>query len=336
MPETIYGEVDEETLETQQGLLEKLCPMLEKDSDFGPVNTGEKFVQSGKFFVSGDETRVPKIDPVGETKAKDLKGHSQGYKLHISAHPSQAFDVAKAVLPIFRQNEKGDNPLCGVYHKVAEFKGYTNDKDEGQRGKFITIYAKNETELKQIAAQVEKALAENGISGPSHGGGLSPGDQELGTSGMVSMRWGQFSGPQRDSVYLDGKFEPDKRSVPCPPSMQVEFNRVTQETNGLMQQARLSVPPPQQSHMVASSSVPDTSTSSAIKSGRQDMELKTPPHEEKLEEKKPKVSEVLKSEAQRQKRHARVFNSNAVNAFIKFNSGDDPGTSGGGTTKIGI
>jgi hypothetical protein len=343
MPKTIYGEIDTQEVITQHLSVEKFCPRV--GGDFESMKTGQKFMQSGTFLVSGDETRVPEITPEGETSPKDLLGHSQGYKLHVSAHPCQTFAVAKAVLPIFRQNENGDNPLCGVFHKVAVVKDYTMDKDVDKRGKFITVYAKDEKELKQIAAQIEKALLENGISGQSHGGGLSKGEEQLGTSDMVSMRWGQFSGPKQEKVYLNGKFEYDDRSVPCPPSKKEEFYRVVEETNEQMQQARLNVKQPQQSHSNTTVRIENNNIAPPLKLVRENLEPNTnaPKKEEKKEkevrfegnlEEKPKVSDVWKDKSRNERGKGMKFDPNSVNAYIQEYRRHDQGGSGGGGSSL--
>jgi hypothetical protein len=57
-----------------------------------------------------------------------------GYKIHLSADPSQAGLVAEAMLPLIRHQQ--------IYHKVIpDWPRYESMNRGPQRGKFITIYS---------------------------------------------------------------------------------------------------------------------------------------------------------------------------------------------------
>ena len=310
MPETIYGPVDDDTLEQQESLLSDIRPRGTV-MDYAQNVRGEVYVKNDQFFVSGDGETMPLTVGNG---SQSMKGQRQGYKIHVSAHPSQAGAVAQAVLPLFRQTSNDDNPLGGVYHKVSDLKPYTLDENEIQRGKFITIYAKDEEQLKLIAAAVEKSLTESGITSQQHGGGLGPGDVKLGTSDLMSMRFGQFSGANKDQVYVNGKFIKDRREVPCPEEMQEEFQRVLHETNEFMLKAKIELEQP-------------TLEQDESKTNVQSLD-------EVPEERKPKVSDTLGGEFKRRKDHDKrigvKFDPQSVKDVLrKGQDPDDPGSLGG-------
>jgi hypothetical protein len=236
MKTPLYGDVDDEVFRQQENELARLCPIT---TDYGELINGKGFTHSDKFLVSGDPEQLSPIKPNGRTNITERHKQTQGYKIHISAHPSKAVEVAQVVLPLLQQTPGGDNPLGGVNYKVAKLKEYALDDKPEAQGKFITIYAKDEEQLKLIAKTVQNELLLTGITSETHGGGLSTGDSRLGTTDMMSMRFGQFSGNQHDEVYLNDTWMKDDRKVPCPEVMQQEFERVLSETNQHMEENRL-------------------------------------------------------------------------------------------------
>lgn len=160
MKTPLYGDVDDEVFVAQEKGLSHLCPITE---DYDELVHGRGFTHCEKFVVSGDPQQIPSIKSNGRTNIKDTDKQMQGYKVHISAHPSKALEVAQVVLPL------------------AELKEYALDEKPGAHGKFITIYAKDEEQLTLIAKTVQNELLLTGITSETHGGGLSTGDSKLGT-----------------------------------------------------------------------------------------------------------------------------------------------------------
>lgn len=236
MKTPLYGDVDDEVFRQQEIELARLCPIA---TEYEELTSGKGFTHSDKFLVSGDPDQLSPIKPEGRTNITERHQQTQGYKIHISAHPSKAVEVAQVVLPLLQQTPGNDNPLGGVNYKVAKLKEYALDDKPEAQGKFITIYAKDEEQLKLIAKTVQNELLLTGITSQTHGGGLSTGDSRLGTTDMMSMRFGQFSGNQRDEVYVHDTWMKDDRKVPCPEVMQEEYDRVLSETNQHMEENRL-------------------------------------------------------------------------------------------------
>lgn len=82
----------------------------------------------------------------------------KGWKLHISAYPYNAIEVAKRVLPV----------LCKmkIWHKYVSSPMYLSHMTDGQRGKFITVYTRDEKERDRVVDLVTKALSGSGLDGP--------------------------------------------------------------------------------------------------------------------------------------------------------------------------
>ena len=105
---------------------------------------------------------------------------AEGWKIHVSANPQTAQQVAE-VLPKLRQ--------MNIYHKVVLSKEKLAALNEGdQAGKFITIYPRDIDEAKRIVKMLDKALAERGLTGP-----VIEGEKALGSSGLVYSRYGGFT-----------------------------------------------------------------------------------------------------------------------------------------------
>ena len=108
---------------------------------------------------------------------------SQGWKLHISAHETNAKQILSRVLP----------PLveADVSFKLVPRLSSLRDLNSGgygrnQRGKFMTIYPHDEASAVQIAVDLERAT--NGLTGPPIAT-----DRRLGPDSIVHYRYGAFS-----------------------------------------------------------------------------------------------------------------------------------------------
>lgn len=88
--------------------------------------------------------------------------HYGHWKVHISAYPQNAQEVAEAVLPILYENK--------LWHKYVKSPQCLNRMVDGERGKFITIYTKDKDESKSgehtkwLCAKLKNAL--KGLTGP--------------------------------------------------------------------------------------------------------------------------------------------------------------------------
>ena len=237
IPTSLYGEIDTDRLKEQQELLNQIC-QVPKTRDFEKIGRGEEFKPSGGFYTTGGDVQMNLTKPEGKHKWINMEGQRQGYKIHVSAHPEHAGEIAQAVVPLFRQTPKNDNPLGGVEYKISSLQGYVESDDEQQRGKFITIYARDEEQLKQIALAVQNRFRQLNITPEIHGSTLAPGDSKLGPQqeqSMMSMRWGQFDGNKKNQVYLGGQFTQDDRDSPYPESMKESYQKVHTEVNQYME-----------------------------------------------------------------------------------------------------
>lgn len=116
---------------------------------------------------------------------------TQGWKIHVSATPEGALKIASIVLPILtglakmQDSKVVEHKIVGSLAMLAEFQ-----KDPTQRGKFITIYPRNDVEANQIAMALNQALRDidKGLFDQV------PNEAQLGTSGGLSTRYGCFQG----------------------------------------------------------------------------------------------------------------------------------------------
>lgn len=104
----------------------------------------------------------------------------EGWKLHVSADARSASQVSDTVLPLLRQWK--------VNHKVVGTVDQLTGMSPGQQGKFITIYPDNTVQAKAIANVIDGELAGKGLTGPRVAG-----ERQLGSSGLVSTRYGGFT-----------------------------------------------------------------------------------------------------------------------------------------------
>ncbi|MGH8501770.1 MAG: hypothetical protein ACREVE_04735 [Gammaproteobacteria bacterium] len=104
----------------------------------------------------------------------------EGWKLHVSATPQSAQQIAE-VLPKLRQ--------MNIYHKVvlSRDKLVLLEGSDTQAGKFITIYPKDVEEAKRIVKMLDEALAGRGLAGT-----VIKGEKAVGSSGLVYARYGEF------------------------------------------------------------------------------------------------------------------------------------------------
>jgi hypothetical protein len=135
---------------------------------------------------------------------------TQGWKLHVSAHPANAHTVLARCLPVLSHRQ------CRF--KVASSAAVVAELNAGiggpsQIGKFLTVYPATEIEAVQIASDLDTAT--RGLSGPA-----IPSDRRLSPGSLVHYRFGSFGGTLLqlpDGTVApalttpDGEVEPDER-----------------------------------------------------------------------------------------------------------------------------
>ncbi len=144
----------------------------------------------------------------------------QGWKLHISATPSNAALVLKSVLPLLLRRHCHFKFMAS--HLVVELMNSAHWSRESG-GKFITIYPENLVEAQILAEECYRATRD--FEGPTI---LS--DRRYRQDGIVYYRYGSFEFEfiVRDSSYVpairnpDGKLVPDERKAWFNPPTWVE------------------------------------------------------------------------------------------------------------------
>ncbi|AXH97396.1 hypothetical protein DV701_15905 [Ornithinimicrobium avium] len=148
---------------------------------------------------------------------------SQGWKLHVAAHPGSSPAVLERVLPVLRAHR--------APFKVAESPQTLMVLNAGaggpsQIGKFVTVYPQTDEDARQLALDLDAAT--EGMAGPR-----IPSDRPLRPGSLVHYRFGSFTGSALmqlpdgtvASALLtpSGTLEPDQRlSVYSPPSWAVD------------------------------------------------------------------------------------------------------------------
>lgn len=140
----------------------------------------------------------------------------QGWKIHISAEPENATEIAKIAIAQFKaiSEETGKNVLYKITMSLPHLRTLSLYKyikgSESQDGKFITIYPIDQDQAYLIASKLDKAyLMEQSNSDrytPLERHPLS-GDAQVGFSGFIYARYGKFSPQYR------GKYEEDVRTI---------------------------------------------------------------------------------------------------------------------------
>jgi hypothetical protein len=106
---------------------------------------------------------------------------SEGWKLHVSADPESAGEVAAVALPVLRE--------MGVAHKVVgTVDDYVNVMTGTQTGKLVTIYPDDPTVARAVVDRLDPLLAARGFKGP-----VVEGEMPLGSSGLIYGRYGGFT-----------------------------------------------------------------------------------------------------------------------------------------------
>jgi hypothetical protein len=127
-------------------------------------------------------------------------GRSEGWKLHVSAHPETATQVAQCVLPVLSRLK--------AWHKFARPETLKSmEADATQRGKFITVYPSSRAELFQVVSAVDRALAAWRYPLPASRRSLGPKVQtevSLGSAGLITARYGGF---EEDGVLSERDYE---------------------------------------------------------------------------------------------------------------------------------
>lgn len=137
----------------------------------------------------------------------------QGWKLHVSAYPSQACETLARVLPVLAAHH--------VAFKVLGSSAWLAELNRGaaglsQVGKFITVYPRAPGQAVTLGRALVQATAS--LRGP-----VIPSDRPLVADGVVHYRYGAFGSELMQTllgeivpalVTPDGDFVPDDRSVP--------------------------------------------------------------------------------------------------------------------------
>ncbi|MGE0614000.1 MAG: hypothetical protein AB7P04_00025 [Bacteriovoracia bacterium] len=105
----------------------------------------------------------------------------QGYKIHVSATEANALELAETILPLLKD--------MNVEHKIMSKVDYLEKSGATQVGKFITIYPVSDRQAVEVARAVDQALLKKGIREFK----TIPGEKQVGKSGGVFVRWGQFT-----------------------------------------------------------------------------------------------------------------------------------------------
>ncbi|MCK5494738.1 MAG: hypothetical protein KAJ14_16640, partial [Candidatus Omnitrophica bacterium] len=130
----------------------------------------------------------------------------QGWKIHISALPTNAGEVLDVVLPILQK----DKILHKVIKGIKELKKYNSSIEQG---KFITVYPHSDEEAVMIAKKLDNALAFKNIKAPE----VLTDKKYDGKSGLVYYRYGQlkegdfhdWDGNSVKDIREKGRYKPD-------------------------------------------------------------------------------------------------------------------------------
>lgn len=238
--ETIYGDIEEGEIQQAREDVALRCPPVQEDEQPSIRAQGRSFQREGSFLITGPEETYPDTRDISNTGAP---GHRQGYKIHVAALPTDAAAILDVV------NETLQGPQCPWYKVDSNvLDGNT------QPGKFITVYAKDPQHLEQQALKLQKALFDRGF-GPhkavTPGGAgcplLGSGDKEIGSSGLMTMRFGAFMGDKRGNHKKD-IWVPDKTGTGSPgwvkddrtvahnhQSLKADFDHVVTSLDGKLQ-----------------------------------------------------------------------------------------------------
>jgi hypothetical protein len=110
---------------------------------------------------------------------------TQGWKLHVSAPRSHIPEIVKCIVPLLFANN--------IEHKIANsLKSYDRLllNSETQKGKFITIYPKNDAHAVEIAQLLDKAVLKLNLSPALFP--TPPYEAVIGHSKAISTRYGKF------------------------------------------------------------------------------------------------------------------------------------------------
>lgn len=166
-----------------------------KLSRFRPLaSAGQGYTDSGAFL-----NYIPKKLP------------PQGWKIHITASPENAYELAKIILPKLRK--------WGVNHKVIyNIDLYENWMTSGsQRGKFITIYPNSEAHSLELVIKIDRLLIGKNLTGLA-----VPGELSVGKSGLIFTRYGSFIRDYILNPYTK-RIESDIRGLIAPDWVEIPF-----------------------------------------------------------------------------------------------------------------
>lgn len=148
------------------------------------------------------------------------KKQTSNWKIHVTSDPGRANLIARLVVPVL-MHLKVDFKVIENHDFVQRF-----EKDETQRGKFITIYPTGYPQAKMLIQGLEK-LFEEAVKSVDFKDLTHPprpllGDAKVGKSGYVFLRYGAHESSQQVTVLNPGgkrmraEFVGDARTFPFP------------------------------------------------------------------------------------------------------------------------
>lgn len=165
-----------------------------------PLNTDKNNVKlpTGDYSISSSGFWAYHLS----NDIKQLNSRGQGWKIHISAMPYSAEEIAKLILPKIEgvPSQKGKTvsykiigsiPLMRTLYSLK----YASGK-ETQPGKFLVIYPENTEHAYELAKVIDQVILDAKQSGQLSDNDFLPllGDAEVGESHQVYVRYGRHTG----------------------------------------------------------------------------------------------------------------------------------------------
>nr|MBA3539263.1 hypothetical protein [Deltaproteobacteria bacterium] len=161
-------------------------------------------------------------------KGRSPKKYAQGWKLHVSVAPDQIAQLLPVCLPLLHDKLE-------VFHKVVKSVEAYRQMTGDNPGKFITIYPRDVESLVLIVTMLDSALLDCTTSFRGHQ--RAPHDHPVGSSGMISARYGAFTESTKKVLNPTTDEEADDdRTRPQPERMETPEELVT-----LIEQARIAL-----------------------------------------------------------------------------------------------
>jgi len=139
-----------------------------------------------------------------------------GWKVHVSGTPENAAQILDIVLPILKRHN--------IYHKVMTMRSLrdsTANREEKGRGKFITIYPRDDQHSVELVREIDQAILsakEEERLTVTQEIPQAQSDKQVGSSGFVSARYGQYdetrklTNPDTGEPEFDPRTEEDLKS----------------------------------------------------------------------------------------------------------------------------